>query len=210
MDRLPAEEKYINGVRRMVPVYPETAIREVIANALIHQDFTVAGAGPVIEIYENRVEITNVGNSLIDPDRMLDERRSRNEKLAATMRAFGLCEERGGGLDKTLLEIEQLHLPAPDFVSSENSMRVVLFGPRPFNEMSKAEKIRACFFHCVLKWLTHDYMSNATLRERFSLIQDEYQAVSTVIAEAIKLGRIAPADPNQGKRNARYVPYWAA
>jgi ATP-dependent DNA helicase RecG len=209
MDRLPKEERYINGVRRMVPHFPETAIREVIANAMIHQDFTIGGVGPVVEIYENRIEVTNPGNSLIATDRILDERRSRNEKLASTMRAFGLCEERGGGLDKTLIEIEADHLPAPDFISSENSMRVVLFAPRPFNQMSKAEKMRACFFHCVLRWLTHDYMSNATLRDRFSLAAEDYQAVSAIIAESIKLGRIAPADPDQGKRNARYVPYWA-
>ncbi|NTH16671.1 transcriptional regulator [Agrobacterium rhizogenes] len=209
MDRLPKEERYIGGVRRTVPHFPETAIREVIANALIHQDFIVGGVGPVVEIYENRIEVTNPGNSLISTDRILDERRSRNEKLASTMRAFGLCEERGGGLDKTLIEIEADHLPAPDFLSSENSMRVVLFAPRAFGQMSKAEKMRACFFHCVLRWLTHDYMSNATLRERFSLAPDEYQAVSAIIAESIKLGRIAPADPDQGKRNARYVPYWA-
>ncbi|MGV1760580.1 ATP-binding protein [Rhizobium sp. A22-96] len=210
MDRLPKEEQYINGVRRMVPHFPETAIREVIANAMIHQDFIVGGVGPVVEIYENRIEVTNPGNSLIATDRILDERRSRNEKLASTMRAFGLCEERGGGLDKTLIEIEADHLPAPDFISSETSMRVVLFAPRAFAQMSKAEKMRACFFHCVLRWLTHDYMSNATLRERFSLAPDDYQAVSAIIAESIKLGRIAPADPDQGKRNARYVPYWAA
>ena len=125
------------------------------------------------------------------------------------MRSFGLCEERGGGLDKTLIEIEAEHLPAPDFISSENSMRVVLFAPKSFNQMSKAEKMRACFFHCILRWLTHDYMSNATLRERFSLPAEEYQAVSAIIAESIKLGRIAPADPDQGRRKARYVPYWA-
>ena len=210
MERLPKEERYIDGVRRMVPHFPETAVREVIANALIHQDFMATGVGPVVEIYENRLEVTNPGNSLISTDRILDERRSRNEKLAATMRSFGLCEERGGGLDKTLIEIEAQHLPPPDFISSENSMRVVLFAPKPFGQMSKAEKLRACFFHCVLRWLTHDYMSNATLRERFSLTPEEYQAVSAVIAESIKLGRIAPADPDQGKRNARYVPYWAA
>ncbi|MFM9975090.1 MAG: ATP-binding protein [Beijerinckiaceae bacterium] len=209
MDRLPKEERYIGGVRRVVPHFPEIAIREVIANALIHQDFIVGGVGPVIEIYENRIEVTNPGNSLISTDRILDERRSRNEKLASTMRAFGLCEERGGGLDKTLIEIEAEHLPAPDFISSENSMRVVLFAPRPFAQMSKAEKMRACFHHCVLKWLTHDYMSNATLRERFSLSPEDYQAASAIIAESIKLGRINPADPNQGKRNARYMPYWA-
>ena len=112
-------------------------------------------------------------------------------------------------MDKTLFEIEIVYLPTPDFISSENSMRVVLFGPRPFSEMSKADKMRACFYHCVLRWLTHDYMGNSSLRERFSLPQDEYQAVSAVITESVKAGRIAPADPKQGKRNAKYIPYWA-
>ena len=130
----------------MKSVYPEDAIREVIANALIHQDFTITGAGPVIEIYSDRLEVINPGNSLIDIDRIIDERRSRNEKLASTMRLLGLCEERGGGLDKAIIQIEQMNLPAPDFHASQNSMRVVLFGPRPFKELSKAEKIRACFF----------------------------------------------------------------
>jgi ATP-dependent DNA helicase RecG len=51
-------------------------------------------------------------------------------------------------------------------------------------------------------------MSNASLRERFSLADDDYQAVSAIIAESIKAERIAPADPAQGRRNARYVPYW--
>jgi ATP-dependent DNA helicase RecG len=210
MDRLPREERYVNGVRRMIPRYPETAIREIIANALIHQDFTVTDVGPTIEIYENRIEVTSAGGSMINVDRILDERRSRNEKLALAMRGFGLCEERGGGLDKTLMEIEQSHLPAPEFLSSENAMRVVLFGPRPFAEMSKADKMRACFFHCVLRWLQHDSMSNTSLRERFSLVDGDYQAVSAIISESIKTGRIAPADQAQGKRNARYVPYWAA
>lgn len=209
MQRLPSEEQYIDGVRRQIPVFPETAIREVIANALIHQDFTVTGAGPVVEIYEDRIEVTNAGNSLIDPDRLLDERRSRNERLASTMRDFGLCEERGGGLDKTLFEIERRHLPSPEFLASNNSFCVVLFGPKSFNRMTRADKLRACYQHCVLRWVSRDFMSNASLRARFSLSDEEYQAVSVLISEAVKAGRIAPADPDQGKRNARYVPYWA-
>jgi predicted HTH transcriptional regulator len=207
--KLPKEEIYTNGIRSMSPIYPEDAIREVIANALIHQDFTIGGAGPVIEIYSDRLEISNPGNSLIEIDRIIDERRSRNEKLASTMRLLGLCEERGGGLDKAIIQIESMNLPAPDFHASENSMRVVLFGPRAFGQLSKVEKIRACFFHCVIRWLTNDYMSNTTLRQRFSLKDEDYQAVSAVISEAIRLKRIVPAEAGQGRRNARYVPPWA-
>jgi ATP-dependent DNA helicase RecG len=208
-DRLPTEEKYIKGIRTRVPVYPETAIREIIANALIHQDFTIGGVGPLIEIYADRIEVINPGHSLIAVDRIIDERRSRNEKLASAMRTLGLCEERGGGIDKAIIEIEEMFLPAPEFFASENSMRVVLFGPKKFGDLSKADKTWACFCHCVVRWLRHDYMSNTTLRDRFLLPQEEYQAVSAVIADARKRGRIIPADSDQGKRNARYVPYWA-
>jgi predicted HTH transcriptional regulator len=163
----------------------------------------------VVEIYDDRVEVTNPGNSLIPVDRIIDERRSRNEKLAKAMRYLGLCEERGGGIDKAIIDIEERALPAPDFIASQDSMRVVIFGPRAFGQLSKADKIWASFCHSVVRWLQHDYMSNTSLRQRFSLGQDGYQAVSTVISDARKAGRIAPAEQDQGKRNARYVPYWA-
>jgi len=188
--------------------YSETAIREIVANALIHQDFTVSGAGPVIEMYQDRIEITNPGNSLIDVDRIIDERQSRNEKFAAAMREIGLCEERGGGIDKAIIEIEEMNLPAPEFFPSEKSMRVVIFGPKKFSQLSKADKVWSCFCHCVVRWVRHDYMSNTSLRERFSLSDGEYQAASGVISDARKAGRIIPADPKQGRKNARYIPYW--
>jgi ATP-dependent DNA helicase RecG len=208
--RLPKEERIVSGVRRPHPLYPELAIRETLANALIHQDLTAGGEGPLVEIYNDRIEISNPGRSLVSVDRMLDERRSRNEKLAGAMREFGLCEERGSGLDRTIIEIESNYLPAPEFISSESSMRVILFGPRPFSAMAKRDKLRAAFQHCVLRWLRRDFMSNSSLRARFSLSDDEYQSMSALIAELVKSSKIAAADPNQGKRNARYVPNWAA
>jgi ATP-dependent DNA helicase RecG len=61
----------------------------------------------------------------------------------------------------------------------------------------------------VLRWIQRDFMSNTTLRARFSLKEGEYQKVSDVISNGIKSRRIIPADPSQGKRNAKYIPYWA-
>jgi predicted HTH transcriptional regulator len=76
----------------------------------------VPGAGPVIEIYQDRIEISNPGSSLIEVDRIIDERQSRNQKFAAAMREIGLCEERGGGIDKAIIDIEEMSLPAPEFL----------------------------------------------------------------------------------------------
>lgn len=82
--RLPHNEVVGRALRKDVPMYPELAVRELIANALIHQDFAVTGAGPMVEIFSDRMEITNPGVPLVDVSRLLDSPpRSRNEALAS-------------------------------------------------------------------------------------------------------------------------------
>ncbi len=118
--------KYINdrisnetigqGLRRTSPMVPELAVRELVANALIHQDFSVTGAGPMVEIFDARVEITNPGAPLVNTQRFLGSPpRSRNETLASMMRRIGVCEERGSGIEKAVLAVESELLPAPLF-----------------------------------------------------------------------------------------------
>lgn len=98
-------------------------MRELIANALIHQDMTITGAGPLIELFDDRLEITNPGCPLVETNRMIDlPPRSRNEALAALMRRMGMCEEQGSGLDKVFKEVEMFQLPAPLLKSNDTSM----------------------------------------------------------------------------------------
>ena len=88
-------------------MFPELAIRELVANAIIHQDFTLSGTGPMIEIFSDRMEITNPGIPLVDTQRFLDSPpRSRNEGLASFLRRIGICEERGSGIDKVVFQTE--------------------------------------------------------------------------------------------------------
>ena len=65
---LPRNEVIGKALRKDVPMYPDLAVRELIANALIHQDFSVSGAGPMVEIFDDRLEITNPGEPLVDVD----------------------------------------------------------------------------------------------------------------------------------------------
>ena len=53
-------------------MFPDLAIRELVANALIHQDFLITGAGPMIEIFDDRIEVTNPGEPLVDTQRFPD------------------------------------------------------------------------------------------------------------------------------------------
>lgn len=68
---LPQNEHIGLVYREAKRLYPEIAIHELIANALIHQDMTITGAGPQIELFSDRLEITNPGQSLVQPERMI-------------------------------------------------------------------------------------------------------------------------------------------
>ncbi len=207
-DLLPKNEHIGSALRVAHPLFPELAIRELVANALIHQDMTVTGAGPQIELFNDRIEITNPGCSLVKLDRMIDlPPRSRNEALASLMRRMGICEEQGSGLDKVVHLVEVFQLPPPLFKADANSMQVVLYGPRTFAEMTPDERVRACYFHAVLKFLGGDKMKNATLCVRLGIDPKNASQASGVINKTLNAGRIRVADPDHPR--AGYVPHWA-
>lgn len=210
VQRLVSEERSVGGKRTVVSAYHEDILREMIANALVHQDFMVAGSGPMVEIFSNRIEIGNPGRSLIERDMIINDKQSRNVKLAAAMRALHLCEERGSGLDKAFQAAEDTGLPAPDIVVSRTSTHATVFAATAFKQMKKSDKLRSLYFHCALRYAARNYMTNASLRERFGLPQSEMQKTTDLITTAKKGGKIIPADPDQGKKNAAYIPYWAA
>ena len=167
---LPHSEVIQQSLRTDVSVYPEIALRELIANALIHQDFTVTGAGPMVEIYDDRIEVTNPGTLLPGkrPDRLIGTTpESRNEYLAYSFRRYRICEERGTGFQKVVRAIELFGLPPLLFTLQENSFRVTLYAPRKFSEMSQTERIEACYQHAVLQYLSSGTLTYTTVRERF-------------------------------------------
>ena len=209
--QLPANAHIGEALRVEARMYPKIAIRELVANAIIHQDFGQKGDSPLIEIFTDRVEITNSGQPLIDPLRFVDEPpQSRNETLASFMRRVNICEELGTGIDKTLTAIELYQLPAPEFRVTQNHTKVFLFSYREFREMSPTDRVWACYWHACLLHVSNHQMTNATLRKRFSIIDTNYPIASKVIQDALKDELIKPYDPdNQSKRHSRYVPFWA-
>ncbi len=206
-DILPRNEHIGSALRVDQPLFPELAIRELVANALIHQDMTITGAGPQIELFTDRIEITNPGHPLVEVDRMIDlPPRSRNEALATLMRRMKMCEEQGSGLDKVIAQVELFQLPPPLFLENEVSMQVVLYGPRSFAKMTPDERVRACYQHAVLKFLSGERMKNASLSERFGIDSRNASQTSGVIKRAQEGGHIKVADPEHPR--AGYIPNW--
>lgn len=198
------------AVRQEVKMFPIQALRELIANALVHQDFLATGASVMIEMYSDRVEISNPGLPPIPVDRFIDEYRSRNEQLADLMRRLGICEEKGSGIDKVVSAAEIFQLPAPDFRVGGTRTTTVLFAYQIFEDMSKSDRIRACYQHCCLLYVSNRQMSNQTLRERFGFDESKNALVSQVISATKEAGLIKPDySASNSTRYVRYLPFWA-
>jgi len=210
MTQLPQNEVIEGALRVESKLLPEVVIRELLANALIHQDFEGSGMSPMIEIYTDRVEISNPGEPIVPVDRFIDGYQSRNEHMADLMRRFGICEEKSSGIDRVVEAAEIHQLPAPDFQVGFKRTTVILFGPRPFKKMDRTDRVRACYQHCALHWVLRRQMSNQTLRERFRLSESSTNTVSQIITAAMDAGLIK-LDPNApaSKKYARYLPLWA-
>ena len=210
--QIPEPETIEGGLRTVKSVYPPKSIREFVANALVHQDFLVAGSTPLIEIFENRIEISNPGRALIPTDRFIDHPpKSRNEKLSDTLRRMKICEKRGSGVDRAIFAIELSQLPAPNIENQENDgVRVTLYAQKPLSKLTQEEQCRACYFHsCIQHVIEQDGLTNASLCKRFGIEEQNKAIASRIIKKTLAKRWIKPFDPeNRSNRYAKYVPYW--
>ncbi len=209
---LPSNELIGRAFRKDVPMFPELAIRELVANALIHQDFFVSGTEPKIELFDDRLEITNPGVSLVDTIRFLGSPPisiSRNETLASFMRRIGVCEERGSGIEKVIFQTELYQLPAPLFETPNGFTKATLFAHLDFDVMDMADRVRACYLHCCLQYVNRNNMNNSTLRERFGLSPDKSSAISRIIAKTVEAGLIVNPNTSESRRHTFYLPFWS-
>ncbi len=210
MALVPSNEVIGQALRTSMTMFPELAVRELVANALIHQEFAVTGAGPMVEIFDDRIEITNPGEPLVDTQRFVDTPpKSRNETLASIMRRFNICEERGSGIDKVVGQVEACQLPAPLFEVPPGFTRAVLFAHKMLSDMDAADRVRACYQHACLRYVTRNFLTNASLRERFGVEKKNKAMVSRYIREAVSAGIIRPFAEDAARSQMKYVPFWA-
>lgn len=55
-----------SGIRTEKYLFPDLAVREIIANSMIHQDFSISGTGVTIELFDNRLVVTNPGRPIVN------------------------------------------------------------------------------------------------------------------------------------------------
>ena len=209
MGQISTNEVIEHALRKKVKMFPEIALRELIANALVHQDFQEQGSSAMVDIYDDRIEISNPGEPQVETTRFIDSYRARNEKLSDLMRRLRICEKQGSGIDKVIHHVEVMQLPAPDFRISDGRTIAVLFAHKPFDKMNGAERIRAAYQHCALRYVSSERMTNKSLRDRFKLAETKSETISRVIRDTVEAGLVRADEPaGNSKKFAKYVPFW--
>ena len=121
-----------NGKRENIPEYPMKALREAVANALIHRDYSISreSAYIYVQIYDDRIEIINpgdlYGNNRIEnlgTDMMLE---ARNKNIVRLLEEKGdIIENRHTGIATMREEMKKMGLPQPEFISLRGDFKVI-------------------------------------------------------------------------------------
>lgn len=125
-----------NDYREELPDYPERAVTEAIANAIIHRDYMQMGSEVHIDMYDDRMEIYSPGGMMdgkliqrLNPLTVPSKR--RNPLLADFFSRLGLMERRGSGMKKIMDAYKQYeHLVDcrnPEFTSDASEFHVTLW-----------------------------------------------------------------------------------
>ena len=198
------------GERKVRRVYPPEVVRELLINAIIHQDLTSTGDCVQCELFENRLEITNPGTLLVEKSRILDmPPKSRNVLLARAMRRMHFCEEMGTGWDRVTEECELAQLPSPSIVQYEASTKVIIYSHIDFFELGQEQKLWSCYLHACILWLSGKSATNSSLRERFGLDKRNASSISRVLGKCVSMGLLKLKEDGVGTKSKRYIPYWA-
>jgi predicted HTH transcriptional regulator len=210
-DALPAHETIEDsGFRDNQELIPPLVIREIIANALVHQDLAETSINPLVEIFSDRIEVTNPGQPLVDPLRFIDApSKSRNPKLGDELRRIGLVEEKGSGWDKIATQLGKYQLPPAQIEVEKGYTRITVSGEKDLNSMDKDERIVAVYQQACLNYVNREDTNNASIRVRFGITEKNKAKASRILKEAKEHGAVVPYDKNAGPRNLRYVPFWA-
>ena len=208
---IPQEEVIEGSIRKTQLGYPEIAIRELLANIMIHQAIDQKGTNPMVELFRDRIEFSNAGSPLVSIERIVDTVPiSRNENLAGFMHKIGICEERGSGYDKVIHATSNHSMLAPKIENqSDKFTKVTLYLKVPFDLTSKEDRIRTCYMQACFSYVNGEAINNNTIREIFGITNQYKYKASRIIKDAVDAELIKAVDENTAPRYMKYIPFWA-
>jgi len=136
-DHLPIAGRIVPNLfeREDDPLYPPAALREALANALVHRDYSIVGGSVGVAIFDDRTEITNSGSLpeglTVDDLYVKHESIRRNPLIADVFYKRGIIEQWGRGTLKIVELCEQAGHPKPEFDDVGGAV-VVRFRPSEY------------------------------------------------------------------------------
>lgn len=142
-DQIDAMEAFIlRNIRNSVDIvgtkrveryeYPKEAIREIVANAVIHRDYRITETYTQVNVFEDRIEVFNPGNLPpgVTIQNIKDAQESRNRIIASRLNEMDYLEEYGRGIDIVFDKMAEWELLPPIFKNTSNSFKVILPGEK--------------------------------------------------------------------------------
>lgn len=111
--------------------------------------------------------------------------------------------------DKITIACESMMLPAPRITKYDKNTRVTLFSNIPYSNLSKDDKLWACYMHACIMHTQGEYLTNSSLRKRFGVPDTSSGSISRLIKEAINIGYIKALDGETSNKQMQYIPAWA-
>jgi ATP-dependent DNA helicase RecG len=132
-------ENQKGGRRKEVLEIPDTVFREALINSLCHRDYYEKGAVTMVEIYDDRVVISNPGGlvSSIPQSEFGTKSLSRNPLVFGLMQRIDLVEKVGSGINRMRDTMREAGLPDPVF-SMDGFFTVTFYRPMDFEKWLNA------------------------------------------------------------------------
>lgn len=191
--------KIVEGIQKLGPngfeqiSYPLETLHEIITNAVIHRDYSIADDIHV-RIFDNRVEVQSPGTlpGHITVGNILKERCARNPAVVRILNKFPDPPNKdvGEGLNTAFQAMKKLHLKEPVINQSGNNVLVVI----KHEPLASPEEI-------IMKYLgSNDKINNSTAREICSIGSENI--IKRIFQRMIKSNLIEPVPGLRGRARA--------
>ena len=164
--------------------YPPETIWEILANAIIHRDYSISDDVQVM-IFDNRIEILSPGKlpGYVNVDNILDARYSRNPKIVRTLNRYADPPNRdlGEGLNTAFQKMKEWKLQSPEISEANNYVRVVI----PHTPLATPQE-------AIMEYLeNHETIRNSEARELTGIkSENAVKRVFLKLAEANMIERV--------------------
>jgi len=103
--------------RKEIPQIPYEALREALINAVVHRDYFEKGANVFVEIFQDRIEISNPGGLVkgLTPENFGKISMLRNPGIANLFHRIDYIEKMGTGIERIRLALKKASVPTVQY-----------------------------------------------------------------------------------------------